>query len=87
MLERDLAGGRAGDLQRPLVVDLDGDQVGDASEHATDLGDGNLVVQHARDLVEREAEVLQRQDAIEALQLAGAVIAIAGLGIDALRPQ
>jgi hypothetical protein len=43
---------------------------------------GEIVLQQRPDLLQRQAELLQRKNAVEPRQLPDAVVAIAGLGID-----
>ena len=56
-------------------------------QHAADLARLHLVVHHLGDLLEGETQLLQRQDAVQPRQLAGAVIAVAAGGIDADRAE
>lgn len=56
-------------------------------EHAADFVDWQVVIQQRRDLLQREAQVAEREDAVEARQLIGRVVAVAGLRVDARRPE
>jgi hypothetical protein len=56
-------------------------------QHAADLLRRDLVPEHPADLVEGQAELLERQDAVELAELAGAVVPVAGLRIGAHRAQ
>src|SRR5262249_10106841 len=56
-------------------------------EHGAQLGRRNLLLQERPDLLQRKTELLQRQDAVQPRQLPDAVIAVAGLRIDAGRLQ
>jgi hypothetical protein len=47
-------------------------------QHPAHLLDGKFVVQQTRDLFERQAQILECENAIEARQLIGGVVAIAG---------
>src|SRR6185312_247142 len=56
-------------------------------QHAADLVGRDLSIDHARDLLQRQAELLQGENAVEAAELVGAVIAVAGGRIDPLRAE
>src|SRR5262249_6740239 len=56
-------------------------------QHRAQLGRRNLLLQERPDLLQRKAELLQRQNAIQPRQLPDAVVAIAGLRVDARRLQ
>jgi len=51
------------------------------SQHPAHLLDCEFVAQQWRDLFERQAQVFERENAIEARQLIGGVVAIAGKAI------
>ena len=51
-------------------------------QHGPQFGWRDLVLQQWPDLLQRQAEFLQRENAVQPRQLPDAVVAIAGLGID-----
>jgi hypothetical protein len=56
-------------------------------QHAAQLLGADLLVQHRPDLVQAEAEILQRDDAVEPGQLAGRVEAVAAGRVDPRRAE
>jgi hypothetical protein len=72
------------DLAQPGRIGVDPRlQVGPPQpQHAAQLVGGDLVVEDRTHLLEREPEILERDDPVEPGQLAGGVRAIAGDGID-----
>ena len=54
------------------------------AEHAADLVEDDVFGQRLADLLQGEAQVLQRQDAVQARELGGGVVAVAGRRIDRL---
>src|SRR6185295_5563208 len=47
-------------------------------QHAADFGGSDLLVEHARDLLERKPEALEGKDAIELRELISKVVTVAG---------
>src|SRR5215472_9529374 len=71
----------------PVSLDLNLDLCLAELEHSAKLRRGYLVGENPSDLVQREAEFLQGNDPIQLGELACAVVAVAGVRIDARRTQ